>query len=99
MMQHDPLEPRDAAQPASESRPAQQAEPVTSDREVTPPRSELPDAVHAYLDGEPVNEKALSAAERELELWKRINAEAGRRRRMATPAHVPQQILKKLADD
>ncbi|HEX4932314.1 MAG TPA: hypothetical protein VFV33_03990 [Gemmatimonadaceae bacterium] len=99
-MMHDPLDPRDAVrQPAPEARPAQQAEPVTSDREVTPPRTELPEAVHAYLDGEQVPEKELTAAERELELWKRINAEAGRRRRMATPAHIPQQILSKLADD
>ncbi len=99
-MMHDPLDPRDAArQPATNDRPAQQAEPVTSDREVTPPRTELPEAVHAYLDGEKVNEKELTAAEREMELWKRINAETGRRRRMATPAHIPAQILSKLADD
>ncbi len=96
----DSLDPRDAArQPATEARPAQQAEPVTADREVTPPGTELPSAVHAYLDGEKVSDNALTAAQRELELWKRISSETGRRRRMVTPAHIPSQILAKLADD
>jgi len=97
---HDSLDPRDAVrQPATENRPAQQAEPVAADREVTPQGTELPSAVHAYLDGDKVNEQALNAAQRELELWKRISQETGRRRRMVTPAHLPSQILSKLADD
>jgi hypothetical protein len=96
----DSLDPRDAdRQPATEARPAQQAEPVAADREVTPPGTEIPSAVHAYLDGEVVSENALTAAQRELELWKRISSETGRRRRMVTPAHIPSQILAKLADD
>jgi len=96
----DPLESRDAArESAVESRPAQQAEPLATDREVTPPGTELPSAMHAYLDGDAVAEQSLDAAQRELELWKRINAETGRRRRMVTPAYLPAQILAKLADD
>lgn len=96
----DSLDPRDAArESALESRPAQQAEPVASDREVTPPGTEIPSAVHAFLDGDVVNEQALSASPRELELWKRISDETGRRRRMVTPAYISSQILKKLADD
>lgn len=96
----DPLENRDAArEPAVESRTAQQAEPLATDREVTPPGTELPSAVHAYLDGDAVAEQSLDAAQRELDLWKRINAETGRRRRMVTPAYLPAQILAKLADD
>ena len=99
-MMQDSLDPRDAArQPATDSRPAQQAEPVTADREVTPPGTEIPPAVHAFLDGESVSENQLTAAQRELELWKRISSETGRRRRMVTPAHLPAQILAKLADD
>jgi hypothetical protein len=99
-MMHDSLEPRDAArETAPESRPAQQAEPVASDREVTPPGTEISSAVHAFLDGDAVTEQALSASQRELELWKRISAETGRRRRMVTPAYIPAQILAKLADD
>jgi hypothetical protein len=96
----DSLDPRDAdRQPATEARPAQQAEPVAADREVTPPGTEIPSAVHAYLDGDVVSENALTAAQRELELWKRISSETGRRRRMVTPAHISSQILAKLADD
>jgi hypothetical protein len=100
-VKQDSLDPRgeESRQPAPDARPAQQAEPVAADREVTPPGTELSSAVHAYLDGDKVSENALNAAQRELELWKRISAETGRRRRMATPAHLPAQILAKLADD
>lgn len=96
----NPLDPRDAAEtPATESRPGAQAEPAATDREVSIEARELPEVVHAYLDGEQVTESALAGAERELSLWKRIAAETGRLRRMATPAHVPAQILAKLSDD
>ena len=100
-MMQESLDPRDVVrQPATDAaRPAQQAEPTAADREVTPPGTELPSAVHAYLDGDKVNETALSAAQREIELWKRISAETGRRRRMVTPSYLPSQILAKLADD
>lgn len=99
-MMHDSLHPRDAArEPALESRPSQQAEPLLSDREVTPPGTEMPSAVHAYLDGDAVTEQALNASARELGLWQRIGDETGRRRRMVTPSYLPAQILAKLADD
>lgn len=99
-MMRDSLDPQDVVrQPASEPRPAVQAEPATADREVPLTAEELPPAVHAYLDGDVVSDAALSGAERELGLWKRISAETGRRRRMMTPAHVQAQILAKLADD
>ena len=99
-MKPDSLDPRDATrQPTPEPRPAVHAEPATADREVPLTAEELPPAVHAYLDGDKVADAALSGAERELELWKRISAETGRRRRMMTPAHVQAQILAKLADD
>lgn len=97
---HDSLDPRDVVrQPATDPRSAQQAEPTAADREVTPPGTELPSAVHAFLDGDAVSENALSAAQREMDLWTRISGETGRRRRMVTPAYLPQQILAKLADD
>jgi hypothetical protein len=95
---HDPLDPQaDRSTPQAEPRTESRSEPQSADREV--PGSELPDAVHAWLDGDGVNESALAGAERELRLWKRISAETGRRRRMTTPAHVPAQILAKLVDD
>ncbi|MEX2182443.1 MAG: hypothetical protein WD771_10405 [Gemmatimonadaceae bacterium] len=99
-MKLDPQDPRDAApERAAETRPPAPAEPSAADREVPLPASELSTAVHAYLDGDQVSDSALSGAERELELWKRISAEAGKRRKMVTPAHVTRQILAKLADD
>ena len=99
-MKLDPQDPRDAARDsATETRQPAQAEPTAADREVPLPATELPIAVHAYLDGDQVPESALSGAERELELWKRISAEAGKRRKMVTPAHVSKQILAKLVDD
>jgi hypothetical protein len=95
---HDPLDPHaDRQTPQAEPRAESRSEPQSADREV--PASELPDAVHAWLDGEGVNESSLAGAERELRLWKKISAETGRRRRMITPAHVPAQILAKLVDD
>ena len=99
-MMQDSLDPRDTArEPVAESRPASAAEPSTGDREVPLPGTEIPNAVHAYLDGDSVSETALSGAERELELWKRIASDLGKRKRMVTPAHVPAQILAKLKDD
>ena len=100
-MMRDSLDPRDdkRQEPVAESRPAAAAEPATGDREVPLPGTEIPNAVHAYLDGDNVSETQLSGAERELELWKRISADFGKRRRMVTPAHVPAQILAKLSDD
>lgn len=98
-MMHDPLDPQEQAPTKdAEPRTPTPAEPVT-DREVPLDATALPEAVHAFLDGEQVPDQDLSAAQRELDLWKRIAAETGRRRRMMTPAHVQQQILKKLTDD
>lgn len=99
-MMHDPVDPRkETAEPSTEARTPAQAEPQALDREVPLESRELPQAVHSWLDGEPVPESSLSGAEREVQLWTKISEEAGRRRRMITPAHVPVQILSKLADD
>jgi hypothetical protein len=96
---HDPLDSRnETARPSADARVPAQAEPMATDREVPLASRELPSAVHAWLDGE-ASPESLSGAEREVALWKRINAETGRRSRMVTPAHVPVQILAKLADD
>jgi hypothetical protein len=97
---HNPIDPRESADvPAPAVRPSTQTEPQGEDREVSLDSAPLPDAVHAFLDGEPVSEAALSAAAGPLKLWQRIESETGRRRRMTTPAHVPMQILKRLSDD
>ncbi len=99
-MMHDPVDSRSAdltSVPATRARA--EAEPQAMDREVPLDARELPSAVHAWLDGDQVPSASLSGAEREVQLWTKISEEAGRRRRMITPAHVPVQILAKLADD
>lgn len=97
-MMHDPLDPRSETRPTqAEPRADARPEPQSADREL--PASALPQSLHAWLDGDGVSESALSGAERELRLWKRIGAETGRRRRVTTPSHVPAQILAKLVDD
>ena len=54
---HDSLDPRDAVHPpAAEPHHAVPAEPFAADREVPVPSSELPAAVHAYLDGDAVSD-------------------------------------------
>jgi hypothetical protein len=68
-----------------------------ADQELAP-TGRISDAVHAWLDGEPVAESALSAAPREVAFWKKVEVETTTRRRMVTPAHVPAQILAKLPD-
>lgn len=96
---HDPLDSRnETATPSADARVPAQAEPTVTDRELPLASRELPSAVHAWLDGEAPAD-SLAGAEREVALWNRINAETGRRRRMVTPAHVPVQILARLADD
>ncbi len=91
MMQNN-LDPRDGLEPT-----ARTSKDAPAEQDVTPTHR-ISDAVHAWLDGEPVAESALSAAPREVAFWKKIEAETSSRRRMATPPHVPAQILAKLPE-
>jgi hypothetical protein len=65
-----------------------------SDREVPIGRRTTPAVVQAWLDGE-VPEAAARRGDtvRDVELWKRITAEAERRRHVRTPAHVQEAIM------
>jgi len=92
---HDKLEPRDGTEPAV---PRTEQEPPPLDTEVPAGAARVSDTVHAWLDGEPVSEDALSAAPREVAFWKKVEAEASTRRRMVTPAYVQAQVLSKLPD-
>jgi hypothetical protein len=92
---HDNLEPRDGTEPAA---PRTQQESPPLDAEVPAGAARVSDAVHAWLDGEPVSEAALSAAPREVAFWKKVEAEATTRRRLVTPAYVQAQVLAKLPD-
>ena len=48
-----------------------------TDREVPLASAHTADAIHAWLDGENVNEAQLHAAEKEYEFWRRVEAEDG----------------------
>jgi hypothetical protein len=91
----DNLDPRaDAAIPA---RKADQ-EPVM-DREVPVASAHTPEAIHAWLDGENVNEQQLQAAEKEYAFWRRVEEETGKRRRIKTPTSLPGEIMKAIKKD
>ena len=100
----DNLDPRDsgredhAPSPESERKTPEQ-EPTLTDREVPLSSAQTPEAIHAWLDGESVNEEQLHAAERSYEFWLRVQEETGRRRRMMTPSHIPAQIMSALKKD
>ena len=94
-MMHDKLEPRDGPEPAA---PRTQQESPPLDTEVPAGAARVSDAVHAWLDGEPVSEAALSAAPREVAFWKKVEAETSTRRHMVTPSHVQAQVLAKLPE-
>jgi hypothetical protein len=92
---HDELDPRDGVEPHA---PRPPKESPALDQELPAVSAHVSDAVHAWLDGEPVTEAALSAAPREVALWKKIEVETTMRRRMVTPTHVTAQILSKLPE-
>lgn len=91
-MMHDNLDPRDGLTPTPRTQSDAQAE-----HEVAP-TGRISDAVHAWLDGESVNDAQLAAAPREVAFWSKVQAETSVRRRMTTPAHVPAQILAKISE-
>ena len=65
-----------------------------TDREVPIGRRTTPAVVQAWLDGE-VPEAAVRRGDtaRDVEFWKRITAEAERRRHLRTPTHVQEAIM------
>jgi hypothetical protein len=91
----DNLDPREEAN--SPARKADQ-EPVM-DREVPLASAHTPDAIHAWLDGENVNEQQLHAAEKEYAFWRRVEEETGKRRRMRTPSPLAGEIMKAIKKD
>lgn len=92
-MMHDNLDPRDGLEPVAHRTPK---DAPMLDQEIPAGTARVSDAVHAWLDGEPVTEAALSAAPREVAFWQKVEAETSTRRRMATPEYVQAQIMAKL---
>ena len=67
-----------------------------ADREVPlgPPSTTIPGAVHAWLDGEtPERDARHGEWSRDVDFWKKMDADLARRRRMRTPAHLQAQIM------
>ncbi|HEY4658561.1 MAG TPA: hypothetical protein VIH11_03530 [Gemmatimonadaceae bacterium] len=100
----DDLDPRDARAegertPTGEAPAHPEQEPTLTDREVPLRSAHTPEAIHAWLDGESVNEEQLRAAEKEYSFWRRVEQEAGRRRRVKTPSALPDQIMKAIKKD
>ena len=90
-MMHDNLDPHvtdDAARPAPER--VEHREESVGDREV--PVVAMPNVVHAWLDGEPVNQSELQAAPG-YATWNRVQGEMDRRRRMRTPTPIAGAIM------
>ena len=94
-MMMEQLDPRDAGreEPAA-PRQSPDREQTLTDREVPLASAHMPEAIHAWLDGESVSDAQLLAAEKEYSFWQRVQNETGARRRMTTPAFVPAQIMK-----
>jgi hypothetical protein len=86
-MMHDNLDP----ELTGHTEPAANRDESESDREV-PVAAQTPTVIHAWLDGERVDESALHAAGG-YELWRQVQAETDRRRRMRTPTPIAGAIM------
>jgi hypothetical protein len=96
----DNLDPRDAGrEEASTPRKTTEHEPPMTDREVPLASAHTPEAIHAWLDGENVNESQLRAAGKEYEFWRRVEQETGKRRRIKTPTSLPGEIMRAIKKD
>jgi hypothetical protein len=89
MMQEN-LDPQ--AGPTKEEQAARDADEQATDREVPLAAAATPAIIHAWLDGERVDDVTLRAAGG-YELWSRVNAETDRRRRMRTPTPIAGAIM------
>lgn len=94
-MMHDNLDPHVAGhiEPTKgEAGQRDEAVNADTDREVPVEAAHAPAIIHAWLDGEPVNEAALQAAGG-YEFWRRVQDETARRRRMRTPTPISGAIM------
>jgi hypothetical protein len=93
-MMHDNLDPHVAGRIEPAAR--RDEDEAQADREV--PVVAMPAVVHQWLDGEPVNQAELQAAGA-YELWRQVQAEADRRRRMRTPTPIAGAIMEAIRKD
>ena len=95
----DDLNARDAEGSAGRERPGRASDPAQpmADREVPLTNVASSDTINRWLDGEGPEPVALRGdAARHVDMWRRINEESERRRRMVTPAHVQARIMEAL---
>ncbi len=95
---HDGLTPRGGDDAVRRPTPPADAPGPASDREVPlPPGAEFA-ALHAWLDGE-VDDMAVTNAQaaRQREVWRRINEDTARMRRIASPPFLEQKVMQAIA--
>ena len=89
-MMHDNLDPN--VTPQSEPAKSERRDEALADREVPIEAANTPAIIHAWLDGEPVDQSALHAAD-SYPLWSKVQNETSRRRRMHTPTPISGAIM------
>ena len=98
----DNLNARDDGGDAGRERPrraSEQSQPL-SDREVPLGGTTTSEMINNWLDGDAPEPTAVNAeSARQIDLWRRIEQESERRRRLVTPAHVKAQIMAALPAD
>ncbi len=95
----DMYEPNRRGEAAREGgkQPAEGGAPL-ADREVPLPPVATLDHIHRWLDGEGPEPAVRGDAARSLELWRRLDQETERRRRVVTPPYVAARIMASLPD-
>ncbi len=88
-MMHDNLDPH--VEPTVGAQTNRHEDPAT-DREVPVAAAHTPSIIHAWLDGEQVDDRELKAAGG-YQIWSEVQAETARRRRMHTPTPVSGAIM------
>lgn len=75
-------------------RPSEEMGGIRGEREVPLAPVATSDVINRWLDGELPEPTGLRGdAARSVEFWRRLGEETDKRRRMMTPAHLPEQIL------
>ncbi|HNV74192.1 MAG: hypothetical protein IPF87_17685 [Gemmatimonadetes bacterium] len=78
-------------------RPSDEMGNVRGEREVPLSPVATPDVINRWLDGELPEPTGLRGdAARSVEFWRRLGEETDKRRRMMTPAHLPEKIMASL---
>lgn len=98
-MRHDELAPRGGDEAGrGRQQPAHLPELPAADREVPlPPGAEFA-ALHAWLDGEGEEMPVTTAqAAQQREVWRRINEDAAKMRRLSSPPFLEQKVMQALS--